>query len=69
MESKCIPQFLITRSVKYVPLYNNRVIRGTKYIVRYMYLIEATFVPLARLLPLLQYVYLVAFRLIHVSLL
>lgn len=50
-------------------MYNNRVIRGTKYIVRYMYLIEPTFAPLAQLLPSLQYIYLVAFRLIHVSLL
>lgn len=45
------------------------VMRGTKYIVRYMYLIEPALVPLAQLLPLLQYIYLVAFHLIHVSLL
>lgn len=30
MESKCIPQFLITQSVKYVPLYNKPV-GNTRY--------------------------------------
>lgn len=69
MESKCIPQFLITQSVKYVPLYNNRVIRGTKYIVRYMYLIETNVRSSGTTPSLVKYIYLVAFHLIHVSLL